>query len=72
MVHLAETMATAGSKMRFVSVDVDLHDELYASLEIIGIPHIRLYQRSQLLETFTGRSLEGLEKACKLLTKKTK
>lgn len=71
MVQLAKTMKDSGSQMRFVSVDVDVHDELFSSLEIMGIPHIRLYQRSELLETFTGRSIDGLEKACGALEKKT-
>ena len=70
MVQLAQKMAETGSHMRFVSVDVDVHDELFASLEIVGIPHIRLYQRSEMLETFTGRSTADLEKACAVLGKK--
>lgn len=70
IVQLAKRMADTGSQMRFVSIDVDVHDELFASLEILGIPHIRVYQRSEVLETFTGRSITGLEKACEALGKK--
>lgn len=62
--QLAEDMAVAGSKIRFVVVDVDKHDELFAKLEIIGIPHIRIYQRSQVLHTFAGRPTEMLKQAC--------
>jgi thioredoxin-like negative regulator of GroEL len=72
MVRLAATMAEAHSSMRFVSVDVDDHDSLFASLEIIGIPHTRLYQNSKMLESFTGNSIGDLEKACERLVKKTK
>jgi len=70
IVQLAESLAAEGSKMRFLSVDVDEHDELFSSLEIIGIPHIRIYQQSKVLETFSGRSTEALEKACRDLSKK--
>lgn len=70
IIRLAETSASTGSPLRFVSVDVDEHDELFASLEIVGIPHIRLYRNSEVLESFTGRSIGDLEKACALLGKK--
>lgn len=70
IVQLAESLAAEGSKMRFLSVDVDEHDDLFSSLEIIGIPHIRIYQQSKLLEKFSGRSTEALGKACRDLSKK--
>ena len=72
IVQLAEAMAAEGSKMRFLSVDVDEHDELFASLEIVGIPHIRIYQSSEVVDTFTGRPTDDLVKACHQLSKKTK
>ena len=70
IVKLAERMSKLGSKMRFVCVDVDLHDELFASLQIVGIPHIRLYRRSKLLKSFTGESIAGLEEQCIAFDKK--
>ena len=70
--RLAANMAESGSLMRFVSVDVDLHDDLFSSLEIVGIPHIRLYRRGEVLESFTGGSIAGLQRACEELGKKNK
>jgi thiol-disulfide isomerase/thioredoxin len=46
--------ASKNPDMKFVTVDVDEHDDLFAGLGILGIPHLQCYVRGELKNSLSG------------------
>mmetsp|Transcript_7167 Transcript_7167/g.10660 ORF Transcript_7167/g.10660 Transcript_7167/m.10660 type:complete len:170 (-) Transcript_7167:208-717(-) len=54
-------LANIHKSHRFVTVDVDDNDELYQSLGIVGIPHIRIYKEGNVLHSISGENKTEIE-----------
>jgi thioredoxin 1 len=46
--------------VKFVTVDVDEHDELFSSLGIFGIPHLQCYASGELKTSLSGNNASNI------------
>lgn len=49
--------------IKFITIDVDLHDELFQSLQILSIPHIQIYKNGQLVKSLSGNSTSNIQES---------
>jgi thioredoxin 1 len=55
-----EELTEQHKNLRFVTFDVDEHDELFQSFGIIGIPHINVYKNGEVIDSLKGEDHTAL------------
>ena len=56
-----EELASTYKNIRFVTIDVDEHAELFESLGIVGIPHVNIYKAGVVIDYIKGENADGLK-----------
>lgn len=55
-----QELVEQNKKLRFVTFDVDEHDELFQRIGVIGIPHINIYKKGEVIDSLKGEDHTAL------------